>query len=85
MRAVRKDGIEPTTEMVAEWETSMLEQDKVHRERLFILSIAAEKGWRIASEVAFIKKGKRMELTQGVKFQDCSVMLFLQAIGPTRP
>ncbi len=57
MRAVRKDGLEPTTELVALWEQSMMEMDKVHRERLFILTIAFEKGWRIASEVAFIKKG----------------------------
>ena len=57
MRAVRKDGIEPTVEMVKEWEDAVTEIDKTHRDRIFILTIAAEKGWRIASEVAFIKKG----------------------------
>lgn len=31
--------------------------DKTCRDRLFILTIAAEKGWKVASEVAFAKTG----------------------------
>lgn len=31
--------------------------DKALRERLFILTVAAEEGWRVASEVAFSKRG----------------------------
>jgi len=31
--------------------------DDIFRERLFILTIAAERGWRLASRVAFRKKG----------------------------
>ena len=68
MRAVRKDGVEATLEMIEEWETSMIEMDKIHRERIFILTITAEKGWRIASEVAFIKKG-RGQISLGVESQ----------------
>jgi len=35
----------------------MIAVDEVLRERLFILTIAAERGWRLASRVAFRKKG----------------------------
>lgn len=27
------------------------------RDRIFVLTVAAERGWRVASEMAFYKKG----------------------------
>lgn len=57
IRATRKDEEEVTTEVLESWEDSLHDLDKVFRDRLFLLCIAAEKGWRIAGEVAFRKNG----------------------------
>ena len=57
LRAARRGELEVTPEVLRVWEESQLEQDEVLRQRLFILTIAAEKGWKIAGEVAFRKKG----------------------------
>jgi len=35
--------------------------DDKFRERIFILTVAAEEGWKIASEVAFQKKGNEAD------------------------
>jgi len=35
--------------------------DDKFRERIFILTVAAEEGWKIASEVAFQKKGNEVD------------------------
>lgn len=57
MRAVRKGDVEMSDDFLKKWEENLLEMDKLTRERLFILTIAAEKGWKVASQVAFRKKG----------------------------
>ncbi len=56
MRAVVKGDVEVTSDMCEVWHDEMIQLDKLFRDRLFILTIAAEGGWRIASEVAFRKK-----------------------------
>ncbi len=43
--------------VIEKWEKTVFEIDKVLRDRLFLLVIAAEKGWRVASDVAFFAKG----------------------------
>ncbi len=44
-------------ETVRTWEEKLMKVDKVIRDRLFILTIAAERGWRVATDVAFNMKG----------------------------
>ncbi len=56
MRAVVKGDTDVTPDMCEIWHDEMITLDKLLRDRLFILTIAAEGGWRIASEVAFRKK-----------------------------
>ncbi len=61
VRSYRKDGAESVPmEKVAEWEAKLYTVDKVMRDRLFILTIAAERGWRVATDVAFNMKGERI-------------------------
>ncbi len=43
--------------MLLEWEDLAKQSDQASRDRLFVLTIAAEKGWSIASDVAFRMKG----------------------------
>lgn len=35
----------------------MIEVDKALRDRLYVLTVAAEKGWRVAGDLAFGMKG----------------------------
>jgi hypothetical protein len=56
MRAVVKGDVEVTKDFCEVWHSEMLKMDKLLRDRLFILTIAAEGGWKMASEVAFRKK-----------------------------
>jgi len=46
-------------ETVEDWIDKIKNVDKVLRDRLFILTVAAEEGWRVAGEVAFAKKGRK--------------------------
>ncbi len=57
LRSTRKEKAKVTTELLDDWEDDLHDLDKIFREKLFILCIAAEKGWKIAGEVAFLKKG----------------------------
>jgi hypothetical protein len=43
--------------MLQEWEELLKESDKASRDRLFILTIAAEKGWAVAADVAAGMRG----------------------------
>lgn len=59
IRKCRKDEDVRITQRVLErWEKTLVEIDKVHRDRLFILIVAAEKGWKVAADVAFGMKGE---------------------------
>ncbi len=57
IRQTRKGERDQEEDDLEEWEDTLHEMDSVFRERLFILTIAAEKGWKIAGDVAFRKKG----------------------------
>lgn len=61
IRACRKRGEAVPLETVQEWEKVAKKMDDKFRERIFILTIAAEEGWKIASEVAFQKKGNEAD------------------------
>ena len=58
IRETRKGNREQDEDDLEQWEDLLHEMDKVFRDRMFILTIAAEKGWKIAGEVAFRKKGR---------------------------
>ncbi len=57
LRAIRKGDVEMSEEFLTKWEKKLLEIDTCTRERLFILTVAAEKGWKVANQLAFRKKG----------------------------
>jgi len=57
MRKARKDGTPVTPEMLLEWEELMKQSDKASRDRLFVLTVAAEMGWAVAGDVAAVMKG----------------------------
>ncbi len=40
-----------------QWEDELIEIDAAVRNRLYILTVAAEKGWRVAGDLAFGMKG----------------------------
>jgi hypothetical protein len=61
IRAARRGKLEVDDDLLKKWEEFQMEQDEILRQRMFILTIAAEKGWKIASEVAFRKKGVFIE------------------------
>ncbi len=44
--------------MVEEWYEDVEEIDKIMRDRLLILTVAAERGWKVASDLSFAMKGK---------------------------
>ncbi len=44
-------------EMLLEWEELMKESDQASRDRLFVLTTAAEKGWSVATELAAGMRG----------------------------
>jgi len=58
MREARKNHTPVTEEMLLEWEELMKESDQASRDRLFVLTVAAEKGWTVASDVAFGMKSE---------------------------
>jgi len=57
MREKVSSGEETTAEDVADWLKKVKEIDKLLRDRLFVLTVAAELGWRVASDMASNKKG----------------------------
>jgi len=57
MKDHKESKEEESPELLGEWIDQLKAVDKTLRERLFIMTIAAEEGWRVASEVAFSKKG----------------------------
>jgi len=52
-----KSGEEVTVEDVKDWLVEVKEIDKLLRDRLYVLTVAAELGWRVASDMASNKKG----------------------------
>ena len=57
VRALQKGDTAFSQDLCDEWVENLMEMDTAFREKLFILVIAAEEGWQIASEVAFRKTG----------------------------
>lgn len=59
VRGYRKDGDETVPiDVVQDWEETLFKIDKVIRDRLFVLTVAAERGWKVASDVSFNMKGR---------------------------
>jgi hypothetical protein len=58
MRDLMKDKDKKVTQDVIEkWVDDLTVIDKVLRDRLFVLTVAAQKGWKVAAELAFYMKG----------------------------
>ncbi len=58
LREVCNGEQEVDEDMLAKWKADVKGMSEILRQRLFILTIAAEEGWATASEVAFRKKGE---------------------------
>ncbi len=59
MRDLMKDKDKKVTQdMIEKWVEDLTEVDKVLRDRLFVLTVAAQKGWKVATELAFYMKGR---------------------------
>jgi hypothetical protein len=58
IRKARKQGTPVTPEMLLEWEEMMKQSDKASRDRLFVITVAAELGWSVASDMASGMKGQ---------------------------
>jgi len=57
-----KEGREGATRaQVRSWAKQINALDDLERDRIFILTIAAEEGWKTAAEVAFTKKGNEAD------------------------
>ncbi len=71
-----------TQEMIEDWVEDLADVDKVMRDRLFVLTVAAERGWRVASDLAFAMKGNHLavEIPMIVCF---TVTFFVQGIWRT--
>jgi hypothetical protein len=58
LRKVMKNKDARVTQgMIEDWVDDVIEIDKIARDRLFVLTVAAERGWRVASDLAFAMKG----------------------------
>ena len=57
LRDARRAGQPVPVETIEEWEQLAKKSDKASRDRLFVLTVAAEKGWSVASNMAFRMKG----------------------------
>ncbi len=44
-------------DMLLQWEAIAKKSDQASRDRLLVLTMAAEKGWSVASDLAFRMKG----------------------------
>ena len=67
LREVCSGDQECTPEMLLAWKSHVKEMNEILRQRLFILTIAAEEGWATATEVAFRKKGEGEKITYYVR------------------
>ncbi len=61
IRAIRKGDAAFSETILKRWEESCIEMDEIFRDRLFLLVVAAEEGWTIASDVAFRKRSNRSD------------------------
>ncbi len=58
MRELKNDRDKRITqEMIEKWAQDLTEIDKAIRDRLFVVTVAAQKGWKVASELSFYMKG----------------------------
>lgn len=57
MREKIASGEDASVEDVADWLKEVKEIDSLLRDRLFVLTVAAELGWRVAADMASSKKG----------------------------
>jgi len=44
-------------EDLKEWRDSLRQVDKTMRDRMQVMTVAAECGWKVATDMSFIKKG----------------------------
>lgn len=72
MKEKVKNGEDVSVEDVKEWLVEVKEIDKLLRDRLFVLTVAAELGWRVASDMASHKKGNSADkdLAKAVKKEE---------------
>ena len=54
--------------MLQEWEDLMKESDKASRDRLFVLTVAAEKGWSVAADLAAGMRGTSLSIQANSNF-----------------
>jgi len=64
-----------------EWRDNLREVDKSMRERMLVMTVAAECGWKVASDMSFIKKGTKP--SKSIENGNHEVSLF-QAIWQTK-
>jgi hypothetical protein len=58
MRSLMKDKDKKVTqEMIEKLVDNLTDIDKVLRDRRFVLTVAAQKGWKVAAELTFYMKG----------------------------
>jgi hypothetical protein len=57
VRAARKDGEDVPIDTVKDWEIYIKRIDQVTRDRLFVLTVAAEKGWIVAADLVSEMRG----------------------------
>jgi len=52
-----------SAEEVQKWENRVRKMDELHRERLYILTVEANEGWKTAGDVSFGNKGSNRTKT----------------------
>jgi hypothetical protein len=57
IRDARRAGEDVPIETVQDWEILVKRVDKVTRDRLFVLTVAAEKGWAVAADLVAEMRG----------------------------
>jgi hypothetical protein len=57
IRAARRGGQDVPQETIVRWEQHIKAIDKVTRDRLFVLTVAAEKGWPVAIDLVAGMRG----------------------------
>ncbi len=55
------DKVVVDREMFKDWFVKLLELDEAMRDRMFIVQLAAENGWKLAKAVALRKSGKSLD------------------------
>jgi len=61
------DDVTVTKSELKRWRNELIKIDKIHRERILTLTVAAECGWKVAGDMAFIKKGTNPLQDRGKK------------------